>query len=163
MNEPYITELCREASRIQEDSIHSAKGHYNTADRWNKIHLWIGIPNAVLAAIAGLSAFNDETLIAGSLAVSVAAITAITTFLNPGDRSSTHKRCAGEYLSLRNKSRIFENITSKHCKSEEELTSRFEEMINKRDDLNATSPQIPEWAFNKARKGIEEGESTYKT
>lgn len=162
MDDALLTECCREAARIEEDALHSAKGHYNVAARWQYVHLWIGIPNATLAAIAGLSAFQGSELVAGSLAVSVAAITAISTFLNPSGRSSTHKRCAAEYHALRNKARMFINITCRHCSSDNELSAKFEEMVSKRDDLNAASPQIPEWAFKQAKAGIEAGESAYK-
>ncbi len=162
MNETLLAEYKEEASRISEDSVHSAKGHYNAADRWRHTHLWIGIPNALLAAIAGVSAFEGSETLAGSIAVAVAAITAVNTFLNPGDRASTHKRCAGEYHSLRNRARIFTNIVCSSSISDEELNARFDEMVTKRDDLNAASPQIPEWAFKKAKAGIDAGEAEYK-
>ncbi len=162
MDDQILDEYRKEASRIEEDSIHSAKGHYNTADRWQHVHLWIGIPNAILAAVAGVSAFEGSTIVAGSLAIVVAAVAALSTFLNPGDRSSTHRRCAGEYLSLRNNSRIFVNIRSHSNDSDQKINAQFEELVVKRDDLNSTSPQIPEWAFKKAKSGIDAGQSTYR-
>ena len=162
MDADLLSEYQSEARRIEEDSIHCAKGHYNAADRWQHVHLWIGIPNAILAGIAGVSAFEGATVAAGALAVVVAVVAAVNTFLNPGDRSSMHRRCAGEYLSLRNRSRIFVNITSRCSACDDEINLRFEELASKRDDLNATSPQIPEWAFKKAKRGIDAGEATYK-
>lgn len=162
MKDQLIAEYRKEAARISEDALHSSKGHYNAADRWRHVHLWIGIPNALLAAIAGISAFKGSEVLAGSLAVAVAAITAVNTFLNPGDRASTHKRCAGEYHSLRNRARIFTNIVCRCFGSAEELSAKFEEMVAKRDDLNAASPQIPDWAFKKAKAGIDAGEAEYK-
>jgi hypothetical protein len=162
MDNEILKEYKAEAARIEEDSIHSAKGHYNAADRWRHVHLWIGIPNAILAAIAGLKAFEGSNEIAGALALIVAAVAAVNTFLNPGDRSSTHRRCAGEYLSLKNNSRIFSNISIRRLSCNDEIDARFQELASKRDDLNATSPQIPEWAFNKAKRGIDAGEATYK-
>ena len=162
IDDELLTEYRSEAARISEDALHSCKGHYNAADRWRHVHLWIGIPNAIIAAIAGVSAFNGSEIVAGSLAVAVAGITEVNTFLNPGDRASTHKRCAGEYHSLRNRARIFTNIVCKSFGSAEELSARFEEMVAKRDDLNAASPQIPDWAFKKAKAGIDAGEAQYK-
>lgn len=35
----------KEARRIEEDSIHSAKSHFNAVDIWNKRHYWLGITN----------------------------------------------------------------------------------------------------------------------
>ena len=162
MDEALKEEYSKEAERILEDSLHSSKGHYNDSARWRHVHLWIGIPNAILAALAGVSAFQGSDVLAGSLAIAVAAISALVTFLNPGDRSSTHKRCGSEYHSLRNRSRIFTNIVLRKCASSEELDARFEELVMKRDDLNATSPQISTWAFKRAKAGIDAGEAEYK-
>ena len=138
-----------------------ARGHGGAA-RWRHVHLWIGIPNSIIAAIAGVSAFNDQAFAAGILAVIVAAITAVNTFLNPSDIATTHKACGGEYLSLRNRCRIFCNITMKLNLAESEIQARFEELVTKRDDLNSSSPQIPEWAFKKAKAGIDAGQSTHR-
>lgn len=124
MNDEILEEYRKEALRIEEDSIHSAKGHYNAADRWRYCHLWIGIPSSLLAAISGVSALEGSTVLAGSLAIAVAAVAAVNTFLNPGERAATHRRCGGEYLSLRNKSRIFVNITTRTYASEENLTKK---------------------------------------
>ena len=54
-----LTKLSAEAHRIEEDTEHSAKGHFNAAERWGRFHLAIGLPAAVLAAIAGGSVFSD--------------------------------------------------------------------------------------------------------
>ncbi|GGE94564.1 SLATT domain-containing protein [Shewanella carassii] len=162
MNEELLKEYQSETNRIEEDAIHSAKAHYNAAERWSHINLFIGIPNAVLAAFAGVEAFKGSEVLAGSLAIAVAAITAISTFLNPGDRASNHKRCAGEYLALKNRSRIFNKIDCERIESEDKLDAIFKELVDKRDNLNSTSPQIPSWAFKKAKKGIDAGEADYK-
>lgn len=162
-NSYLVTEYIQESHRIEEDSIYSAKGHYNAAAIWRWVHLWIGIPNTILAAVAGVSAFANYPVFAGFLTVVVAALSAIATFLNPSERESIHKKCAGEYHALRNQSRIFRNITTKRLSNSiDDLNAAFECLIAKRDDLNATSPQIPKRAFHKARQGIEEGEATYK-
>ena len=43
-----------------------------------------------------------------------------------------------------------------------ELIARFEELTSKRDNLNSVSPQIPRFAYDKAKKDIEAGESTHR-
>ena len=44
-----IRKLIDEARRIEEDTEHSFKGHYNAASRWARYHLCIGLPSALLA------------------------------------------------------------------------------------------------------------------
>ncbi|MCU7859295.1 MAG: hypothetical protein KZQ86_05570 [Candidatus Thiodiazotropha sp. (ex Lucinoma kastoroae)] len=60
-----------------------ANGHFNAADRWAGHPLRIGLPAAVLAAIAGGTAFADCPVVAGSLAILSTALTTILTFLKP--------------------------------------------------------------------------------
>lgn len=151
-----------ELKRIEEDSEYSSKGHYNAASRWQWANLSLGGPNAIIAAFAGVNAFQGSTIWAGALAIIAAAIAAALTFLNPGDRASTHKCSAGEYQTLRNRSRIFRTIVLCCLTDEKEILARFEELAQRRDELNATCPQIPTWAFRAARKGIEEGESLHR-
>ena len=162
MNKNPLDEYIKEAKRIEEDSLYSSKGHYNAAADWQRVHFWTGIPNCILAAIAGLSAFEGATVLAGTLGILVASITASITFLNPEAKSSSHKNAATEYHSLRNRARIFINITTKKEVSDDELSGIFDELANQRENLNTISPQIPEKAFLKARTGIESGEADHK-
>jgi hypothetical protein len=157
-------ESIKEAKRIEEDSLYSAKGHFVTADFWTNFHLWIGVPTVILAAIAGASAlsqFDNHNIIAGILAIIVAALTAVTTFLNPNEKANSHRNAGNKYNSLRNKARIFHEVDCCGEDLDQELTIQLKELAKQRDELNQSSPQISRWAFKKARKGIEDGEADY--
>lgn len=154
--------IVKELGRIEEDSEYSAKGHYNAADPWGCANLSLGLVNAVVAGIAGASAFKGHENVAGALAILASALAAAITFLAPGDRASIHKRSGGEYHTLRNRCRIFRDVTLASLANDDEVLARFDELTARRDELNATCPQIPGWAFRKARKGIEEGETQYR-
>ncbi len=54
--EPTRLKIIEEAKRIEHDALYSAKGHYEAAERWTRFHLTIGIPTAILSAIAGAAA-----------------------------------------------------------------------------------------------------------
>ena len=43
----------------------------------------------------------------------------------------------------------------------EELSERLESLTKERDELNESSPIIPEGAYEKGKKGIEAGQATY--
>lgn len=157
--------VIKEAKRVEEDSLYSAKGHFVAANFWTNFRLWIGVPTAILSAIAGASAlsqFDNHNVIAGILAITVTALTAVTTFLNPNEKANSHQSAGNKYNSLRNKARIFFEIDSCGESANQELIKRAKELTKKRDELNQNSPQIPRWAYKKARKGIEEGEADYK-
>lgn len=157
--------ILKEAKRIQEDALYSAKGHLVAASRWSTYHLRIGVPSAILATISGASAltqFDYHSVVAGSLALVTAALVAVSTFLNPNEKANCHSNAGNQYLSLRNSVRFFAEIEYPQINDDAELTKRLRALVKRRDNLNQTSPQIPSWAYEKAKKGIRAGEAQYE-
>ena len=157
-----LAKLSAEARRIEEDTEHSAKGHFNAAERWGWYHLAIGLPAAVLAAIAGGTAFADLPQLAGSLAILSTAMTTVLTFLKPSEHAENHKAVAGQYLSLRNQTRLFRELDLEETPDPELAKKRLVELANVRDDLNQASPGISRKDYEKARADIEQGYSQYR-
>ncbi len=156
--------IIREARRIEEDCLYSAKGHFYTAQFWTNLRLWIGIPTAILAAISGASAlshFDNHNILAGILAIIVTSLTAVSTFLNPNEKAMLHHKSGNKYNSLRNKSRIFCEIDIDTITDDNDIVQQLKILNQEKDGLNLKSPQIPKWAYSKARRGIEEGEADY--
>jgi hypothetical protein len=157
--------IVKEAKRIEENCRNTSKSHFVAAEFWGKFHFWVGIPTTVLAAAAGATAFagfSGHNIIAGSLAVIVMILTAVTTFLNPREKSDIHLRSGNGYDSLLTKTRIFRTIDCRIENSEELLTDRLRLLSEERDRLNRECPQAPKRAFIKAKKGIEAGEADYE-
>lgn len=156
--------ITNEAKRIEEDSIYSAKGHFYAGQCWVNMNLWLGGISAVLSAIAGASAlsqFDYHNIVAGGLSIIVAGLTAVITFVNPSERATVHQKIGNEYNALRNDTRIFYDIEVNDM-DEKRAIEDLKKLNDKRNKLNLESHQIPKWAFEKARKGIEEGEAKYK-
>ncbi|MCU7806885.1 MAG: SLATT domain-containing protein [Candidatus Thiodiazotropha sp. (ex Semelilucina semeliformis)] len=149
-----------EALRIEEDSTYSSKAHYEAARRWGKIYLWLGIPTAIIAGVSGVSAFEEQTLLAGVAAIIAAALASISTFLNPSEKAQAHYTAGFKFTALKNNARIFREIELNDSNSKNPKSDLLK-LSSERHSINEVSPQIPRWAFEKARKGIEEGESTY--
>ena len=61
---------------------------------------------------------------------------------------------------MKNDARIFHSIKVLEC-DDASAIKLLEKLNDRRNKLNQDSPQIPKWAFEKARKGIENGESKY--
>jgi hypothetical protein len=161
MDNDIRNELSLESDRVEEDCELSSKSHFVAASCWARIHYLIGVPSAIVAAIASISAFTDNTTAAGILAILVAALGAVATFLNPSGKSTEHVNAANSYLTLLNRTRIFRNIELKSLTTEE-AQERLIQLAEQKDGLNSTSPQIPECAFRKARKNIEDGQTKYR-
>ena len=155
--------IIEEAKRIVEDALHSAKGHFAAASRWTSLHFWVGLVSTVFAAVAGASAFtntDEGSIIAGILAVVVSILTACLTFVKPNNRAAQHLASANAYLSLRNNTRIFAEITIATL-DDPNASTTLKELSDRRNYLNESSPLIPRWAFVRGRKGIQEGEADY--
>ena len=58
--------------------------------------------------------------------------------------------------------RVFRNIECQLGAPIPDLHTRLQEFAKRRDELNATSPIIPERAFKRARRGIEEGQKLHQ-
>ncbi|AKC83092.1 hypothetical protein IMCC26134_10450 [Verrucomicrobia bacterium IMCC26134] len=151
-----------EASRIEEDATYSSCGHFEASKPWAHLNLWIGIPVTIAAAIGGVAALKELPTVASLIAFAVAAGTGLMTFLAPRERHSLHADCGNAYSALRNEVRMFRNIECRAGASIPDLYARLQDFSKRRNDLNASSPIIPERAFNKARAGLEEGQKTHR-
>lgn len=157
---PGLTDALRhEAYRIEEDCLYSSKSHFNAASTWRRRHYGIGIPATVLGAAAGAAFVKEWPLLAQLFAIAAPILTGLLTFLKPSDKASEHKQVADQYLTLKNQTRVFREVEL--LQNETNAVQRLQELGNKRNELNQTSPDIPRSAFSAARRGIAEGESSH--
>ena len=157
-----LVPIADEASRIEEDSLHSAKGHFEAARHWSRAHMWLGLPTAIIAGVAGVSALQDQTLVAGTLAIVAAALASVSTFLNPSKRAAAHHFAGTKFNSLRNRTRAFREVELHSGAPIQDPAEHVKLLGRERDELNEASPQIPRRAFERARRGIEAGEAQYE-
>ncbi len=162
-------EIIREAKRLEETSLYSMKGHHCAALKWSGRHLWLGLPVVIISALVGAATFSQyaETYpiiktIAGLLSISVAVLSGIATFLNPNDKQSAHLSAAHGFDKINNEARMFRAIECWREESDEVLTSKLRELVDRKSELNSNSPQIPTWAYEKAKAGIIAGEATFQ-
>lgn len=150
-----------ELQRIEEDCIHSGKAHFNAGIRFAKYHYGLGVPSVILSALAGLAFFKDYPNIAGSMSGTVAILTSLITFLKPSERSASHKSSGDQYLSLRNDARVFREIKLPTLPDDQAAIDGLEEFAKRRNELNQASAQFSRGDFEKARKGVYEGEAAH--
>jgi len=158
-------EIIKEARRIEEDTLYSSKGHFAASHFWSNFHLWVGIPIVFLSALAGTSALSEvshKNLIAGILAIIVAVLSGVWTFINPNEKASAHLNSGNNYDALQNKIRIFRTIECWDEESNKVLTEKLKTLTDQKDKLNLSCPQIPHWAYKAGKKGIEAGEADYR-
>lgn len=156
-----IEPLAIQSMRIEQDALYSAKTQFEAARIWSTVHLWLGIPTALIAGISGISTFQDQSLVGGALAILAAALASVTTFLNPSGQSAQHHAAGTKYNSLKNRASIFREVDLNSDSPIEVNTATLKRLGQERDDLNETSPQASRRAYERARASIEAGEATY--
>lgn len=158
-------EIIKEAMRIEESSLYSSKRHFNAAALFGWVHLSLGLPMVVLAAVAGASAFSrfdtDGTL-TGTLSILVVILSSMSTFLNPNKRAAEHTNAGNKFDALLNKVRIFRTIKCWAESSDKVLSDRLKRHSEDKDTLNHSSPQTPWLAYCLAKRGIRKGEGKYR-
>jgi hypothetical protein len=163
-------EIIREAKRLEERTRDSSKGHHCAAEGWNKRGVQLGIPTLIISAITSAAVFTQAAkdlwwlgIAAGVSSVVVTVLTTLTTFLSPNEKENAHLAAANAYDRLNNDARMFSSIECWSANSSEEvLTAKLGELVERKNKLNADSPQIPPWAWNLAQERINKGEATYE-
>jgi hypothetical protein len=93
----------------------------------------------------------------------VTVLTTLSTFLSPNEKENAHLTAANAYDRLNNDARMFWAIECwSATSSEEALTAKLTELVERKNKLNSDSPQIPPWAWNLAQERINKGEATYE-
>lgn len=158
-------DLVNEARRLGEDDcLHSEKGHFLAARAWRIAGYSTGGLIAVLGAVIGAIEFNKWDVtgeVLGTLAVVIAAISALMTFLNPQARAQAHHTMGNHYSALRGKLRRFATIGCGSGKPEPELVDLLEALAERKDNLNHEGSPVPTWAYRLAERGIRRGEASY--
>lgn len=136
-----------------------AKGYSHTALAWGKVNLSIGIPNTIIAAIAGASALSDFTnsnIIAGILSIIVSVLSGLLTFLNPSDRAKSHTQAFTEFQRLCQQIKLLriDIANEKEANLSKELRQKMDELFEKLHTLRSSSPMIPGWAYEIAKSEV---------
>lgn len=153
--------LIDELDRIEEDALHSMKGHYNASARWRFWHLILGIANVIFSVIAGITAFSQLDTLIKYATIIVAILTGLTTFLECSQKAENHKTSGHSFLRIKNKARYLKEVKSEML-DEKDFETSVNELLEQKDELNSASLAIPEFAYNKAKKDIKNGDSDYK-
>ncbi|MCK1744464.1 SLATT domain-containing protein [Bradyrhizobium sp. 139] len=128
-----------------------------------------GLPVVIISALVGAATFSQYAdtypelkALAGFLSLTIAVLSGISTFLNPNEKESAHLNAAHGYDKLNNEGRLFWSVECWQEESDLVLTTKLRELISRKDELNSGSPQIPGWAYKKAKAGIVAGEAKFE-
>ena len=158
-----------ELDKLRVDCLIGKKKHYNARDRYNRRHTQLGVAVVVITSIMGTSVFaslSEDALlgariITGVLVVVAAVLAGLQTFFNFEKRSLNHKGTADRYLALMKKAQRLTAFCKDGTASAEDLKGELEAMSKEIEDIQRTELETSPGDYEKARKGVQEGEETY--
>jgi hypothetical protein len=151
-----------ELSRIEESATFSAQAQFEQAKYWRAVNLILGVPAAVLAAVAGATALASTTgrVPAGVIALVAAGLSAITTTLNAAQRTEQGQAAGNLYLALQSDARIAREADLPR-QSFDEARAALADLRIRQDEINQSSALPARYAYGRAKKNIERGRQRY--
>jgi len=143
-----------EARRVERETATSALAQRMAADAWGWIFYLIGVPTAILAAVAGAAALVDHKNVAAGLALGAAVTSALTTFMKPGEQAKEHRRASTDYRAVENKAREFWKVQCVGQASTQELQHRLESLISEWNDADTQAPHVVSRLYRKAKESV---------
>lgn len=79
------------------------RGHWDAARWFEQLNLWLGVATAILATVAGTSAFagSDTPFVTGAAGLIAAVLAAVQTALRASELSAKHKHAGIRFGQLR--------------------------------------------------------------
>lgn len=154
--------LCSEAQRIEEDCTYNSVGHYCAANRWKLIDHFFAFPTAILSAIAAFTVFPLPTLATG-LTIATTLLALASLYFRPAETAALHYRSGGKAKGLREKVRMFREITLTATNvSEEDLLKLMSDLSEEKRVISELGVPLPDFAYRLAKAKIEAGQSSYE-
>lgn len=162
MNEDTRSNIDAELRRVEEDCKYTGKAHFNATERLTWQHRILGSCAVISSAAAGTAIFADYHVGAGVLSLAATILTALLTFLKPAEQAAEHKGAGDQYLALKGDVRRFRTIRLPTADDVSLTSDLLDVLVSRQKDLNRAAPTFLNCDFQKARKGIEEGEALHE-
>jgi len=155
--------IVNELLRVEEAATHSSQTQFSSAKFWRGLNLALGVPSAVLAAIAGTALLADaaSAKTGAVIALIAAALTAVMTTVNAAQRAEQSRASANAYLALQGDSRVLRTIDVPTL-AHDEARQRLAELVERRNAINETAPVPAFLAYLLGRRNIEKGRQRYE-
>jgi len=154
--------IIAQAIKIEEDCERAAIRDALLSTRWNTINTVLGLSATIIAALSALLAGSNHGtgIAAGNWAAAGTAgmasvLAAVLTFLSPSEKAGAFQQYSNKYHALRDRIRLFVAVGALATEGEQ-LAAEFDKLLQEKREIDADHPILPEWAYEKAKKKIEE-------
>lgn len=147
-----------ETAEIEYEAAIAATAHYRSGRTWAQVNLMLGIPTSMLAAISGVSAVTEQNIyLTGGMAILVACLTSINTFLNPGEALNSHRKAKTIYDNIRREASLLKDVDVLLAKTggqdrTQELVDSLRGLANRLGSADQESPSVFARALKIAKK-----------
>jgi hypothetical protein len=156
-------EITKEAARIEENATYGAETQFEYSKRWRRVDRILAGIAAVGAGVSGIGSlaelFGPTT--AGVIALLSAAVGAVAASLNAPQTKERAAGAANAYKALQQNARVLKNIDLQTL-TDEEARTQLQQLIDRQQELNATSEVPSSKAWKKARKQVESGSQAHE-
>ena len=153
-----LKEIVEELKRQEEDATYASQSQFEMSKFWRWWHWLLGIPTAVLAAIAG---FTGLASVAGRVPAAILALIAavlggILTTVEPNKRLKQCQAAGAAYNEVRVTARQTRRVELPSLSIEEALT-QLHDLTEQKLQVDRIAEPPNSYAFWRARKNIERG------
>lgn len=151
-----------EFRRLEESAMYSAQCQFEETKRWRALHLLLGVPATLLAAIAGTTALVESTgrTAAGILALISSGLGAVLTTVNAPQRTAQASASANAFLEIQTAARQHREIDLDQW-TLEQARQTLATLTVRRDEQNATAEVPGRRAYRKAQANLRAGTQRY--
>jgi hypothetical protein len=152
----FSLDLAREIEFYADRAFAMSSCHRKTAEVYGNCHMLLGLPAAILASIAGVSAFANYSNLAGVTAFVVSGLTGTMSFLNPAEKQKLHFEAANALETWSTKTYLLVKRSRASIIEVTELIHSWDQLMKERDQISKQSPLVPSWAKSKPMKKLME-------
>jgi hypothetical protein len=134
-------------SKFGKGCARDAQRNERRARFWGGLHLTLGLPSAILAAVAGVSALGDLSgrTLSGVIALAAAALSATTAFLGDTARQRDSDAAATAFRVLATEAKNYVSVDAPEPHAKLDAPYLFRDFNERRDAVLAGQPLPPKW------------------
>lgn len=142
-----FTQVANMSYGLYKEANLQALAHLYAANYWGGSYLFLGIAITTLSAAVSASIFSESgyfAVVGGFISLLLVIISALSTFLNPDQRTNLHHKAYTHYLGLSGRAKAFYSIDLKlRKKTIEELCLVYQDLAKELEELRNSSPRLP--------------------
>lgn len=138
--------------------------HYECARRFERLHLWLGMPAIGLSTVVGTAVFSNLEKSAdiklqigvGLLSVTAAVLTGFQTFLRYAELAEKHRLAGARFANLKHRIELLMTLPA-----EEDMRSQLASIEETWARLREESPSLSSSVWRRIEKQVKFGQPLY--